>query len=176
LNTNNQLRELSLIRIFLVLALIILAFFVLRKFLKTSPEIISGMIQKTGVILILTVIVFFTATGKLNWLFALVGVFIAFLLRVFPIIMRYIPQLHALWKAFNKSKNQSSSSENTNKYKGKISKEEAYDILGLSPSATEKEIVMAHRKLMQKMHPDRGGSDYLAAKINLAKKVLLSRQ
>ncbi|ETN92413.1 DnaJ domain protein [Gammaproteobacteria bacterium MOLA455] len=56
-----------------------------------------------------------------------------------------------------------------------LSDDEALKILGLESGASKEDIGKAHKRLMQRLHPDRGGSDYLAAKINAAKDQLLSR-
>jgi DnaJ family protein C protein 19 len=56
---------------------------------------------------------------------------------------------------------------------GAMSRPEAYEVLGLRPGATEAEIRDAHRRLMRGAHPDAGGSDWLAARVNQARDILL---
>lgn len=57
---------------------------------------------------------------------------------------------------------------------GPMSREEAYQVLGLQPGAAEAEIRAAHRRLMRAAHPDSGGSDWLATRVNQARDVLLN--
>ncbi|MFL2829508.1 MAG: DnaJ domain-containing protein [Alphaproteobacteria bacterium] len=57
-----------------------------------------------------------------------------------------------------------------------MDKNEAFEILGLDFKASRDDIINAHKKLIEKNHPDKGGSDYLSAKINKARDVLLDNK
>lgn len=56
---------------------------------------------------------------------------------------------------------------------GAMSRAEAFEVLGLPPNASQADIKEAHRRLMRGAHPDAGGSDWLAARINQARDILL---
>lgn len=159
-----------MIRIFLFVILAIIIYFYFNNFREKHPELIAKHIRSALLFTIAAVFIFLGVTGRLNSLFALIGVLIAFLLRVLPVLFNYAPTLHNLWQRFTKGHSKSSADP-----KNIMSAEEALEVLGLKANASEEEIIAAHRKLIQKIHPDRGGSDYLASKINLAKKVLLNK-
>jgi hypothetical protein len=91
------------------------------------------------------------------------------------VIPRYLAEWHSLWLEFMASQHDDSEQRGSSYSKGKMTIDEAYEVLGLKKGASKAEIIEAHRKLIQKNHPDRGGSDYLAAKINLAKKTLIRK-
>ena len=87
------------------------------------------------------------------------------------ILESYLDQNHPDWRSH--SPDESAGEQRPAKPDGNMTRAEARQILGVEPSASEAEIVQAHRRLIAKMHPDRGGSTYLATKINQAKELLL---
>lgn len=109
-------------------------------------------------------------TGKLNPLLAALAVILPIVLQLLANLVRYSPVVVKLWRHINKNAFESA---NGNGMSGTLTRFEALEILGLNDRASREDIISAHRRLMQKVHPDRGGSDYLAARINLAKEALL---
>ncbi len=85
------------------------------------------------------------------------------------VLEAYLDRVHGDgWREAHGSGQSGPGGETTN-----MSTAEAREILGVDEGASDEDIVEAHRRLMQKNHPDRGGSTYLAAKINQAKEILL---
>lgn len=89
---------------------------------------------------------------------------LAAILGSMPVLLKYLREFEA---------KQASASAAQGDTGGPMTREEAALILGVSENAPEDAIADAHRRLIQKNHPDLGGTDYLAAKINQARDVLL---
>jgi hypothetical protein len=90
-----------------------------------------------------------------------------------PLLEAYLDRRFSGWR--ENAQGDRDTRTRTHAHAGVMTKEEAYQILGLQPGASLDEIRQAHRTLMKKLHPDQGGSTYLASRVNEAREVLLSR-
>ncbi len=133
---------------------LVIALLCLRWFLTVDPAVLVKSFKLSLIIIFGLAIVFLLLTGRLNIM--IIG-------AIAPLIITF----------FIRSRKQQSRSSSKNNSSSKISVKEAYDILGLKPDATRAEIIETHRRLMMKIHPDQGGSNYLARQLNEAKEVLL---
>ena len=88
-----------------------------------------------------------------------------------PLLESYLDRRFPAWRQH--AQGNTAGGQRSAPPRGKMTDEEAYQILGLQPGAGRDEIGRAHRALMKKLHPDQGGSTYLAARVNEAKDVLL---
>lgn len=162
-----------MIRLYALIVLIVIGYGLVRKLLASENSLRALYNKTTFFVIAGLMLLLLGFTGHLAWLLAMVGVLIAFLVRNLPLILRFAPQLQKIWYRFKGATQQQGSAKYSPPLSGKMTVMEAYKILGLTPPVAKQDIVLAHKKLMQKMHPDRGGSDYLASQINLAKDLLL---
>lgn len=86
------------------------------------------------------------------------------------VLEAYLDRVHPDWRGRAGDGRQDDGRGN-----GAMTREEALEVLGLEPGAREEDIKAAHHRLIAGLHPDKGGSTYLAAKINQAREVLLGR-
>jgi hypothetical protein len=119
---------------------------------------------------VLAIILVLAVSGKLNPLFAALATTATIAWKLSAMLSRHLPTALKAWHLFNQN---SAKAKTTTAPVTSPDRVEALQILGLDENASREDIINAHRRLIQKMHPDRGGSDYLAARINLAKDVLL---
>lgn len=131
----------------------------LRAFSRADPKVVAKWVRYMGAGVLLAVAAAFAIRGNLLFAAPLAG-WGLMLLR-----QQLAPSQHGSSPAGSPPPRPRSRG---------MSREEALEILGLQAGANEDEVREAHRRLMQACHPDRGGSNYLAARLNAAKDVLVS--
>ena len=92
------------------------------------------------------------------------------------LVEAYLDRAHPDWRDDFAAAGPSGQSGGARGGTGDVTVDEAYAILGLAPGADTAAIRAAHHRLMKQLHPDHGGSDYLAGKINRARDVLLKQR
>ena len=149
--------------------LALFAYLWLREIYRKHGKKILPILIFVAVVLALCVLI---ATGRIHWV-SMIGVFLfGALYRLISIAIRHIPILWNIVQLWKKSRSSSQEVEDTNQ---KMNEKRALQVLELKKGASKEEIIAAHRKMMQKIHPDRGGSVYLARVVNEARDYLLER-
>lgn len=153
----------------LIAAAVIGGIYVLVQRLRgASPEQRRRRLRQLGLGAIGLLLIGLAVSGRIHWLGALFGALLPLLQPLIAALARELPE-----QLRQRSAQRDSGAGSGD---GPMSRAEALAILGLDESADRDAIVRAHRQLMQKLHPDRGGNHYLASQLNRAKEVLLDNR
>lgn len=157
-----------MLRPLLLLLLVVLTVFTFSWVRRQPPENKRKLFWRTMLGLLIIALILLVLTGRIHW----IGAVIAALLPFGKMLLGLGLQLIPLWR----QRQQQKSNESQTSPDSELS--EALDTLGLTTAwqtgnLTADKVHAAHKRLMQKVHPDRGGSDWLAAKVNRARETVL---
>lgn len=148
--------------IFIGILLLVGVIIVSRWFASAKPSRVLILTKWFFIIACVAVAIFLAVTGKVYF-------------SILPIVLSIVPSLVRAGMT-NIEQDEKDAEESINKiYRGDMSLDEAYEILGLQPGASHKEVKDAHKELLKIIHPDRGGSKYLASQINRAKEIIIGK-
>jgi hypothetical protein len=161
-------------RLLIALVVLFCLWLALRWLSKAPPSRIRKAAVAGGLALLVAAGLFLTATGRLAGLVAVAVGLAPWAIRVL--------RLHALWRTIRGLGNRDGKNSGQRTQGGGASsastssamtRDEAWQVLGLPPGASADDIRAAHRRLMRTAHPDVGGSSWLAARLNQARDILL---
>ncbi|MEJ2669894.1 MAG: molecular chaperone DnaJ [Gammaproteobacteria bacterium] len=162
--------------VLITVVLVIVIVWLIRALLRGGKQAWRQQ-RQTLLWLALAVLALLAITKKLHVLGILLAGFIPLAQRLAPLLLRYGPTLHKQYKQNTQHKNHQRDSQHEPPHRpgnpSSMSSDEAWEILGLRPGANKADILARHKQLIQKLHPDRGGSNYLTARINQARDLLL---
>jgi hypothetical protein len=144
--------------------------FILRLLWVSSRTGDYGTLLAVLAALLVLAVAALAATGRLHWLTAVIAAIVPFMRRIVG-LLRYLPLFGRLFSRYRGGAG--SAGKTAGAAAADMNRARALEILGLGPRPTREEVIAAHRRLMQKLHPDLGGSTYLAQQLNEARKILL---
>nr|WP_255774503.1 molecular chaperone DnaJ [Microbulbifer zhoushanensis] len=164
----------------MLIALGIFAWIAWQKFTASPPRQRRKLLLQWTLLAVAMVAVLLAVTGRLHWVGAAVALVLPVLGRILGWLGRHLPWLAPLIARHAQARQQESGQDTQGQStqgtgESPLTVAEARRILDVPEGATREEILAAHRRLIQRMHPDRGGNDYLASRINAAKELLLKQ-
>ena len=154
---------------------VVAVFYLLRWFSNADPKNVRKSIPWGAIGVVVLVLLVLLVTGRIDAALAGFAALMVWGMRVMSMI-QVGKRFNDMFRKTRGSGEQAGAGEGqARRPPPNMSAEEAYDILGLKPGASDDDIKAAYRRVIGQLHPDRGGTDYLAAKVNQAKDVLLNR-
>lgn len=157
-----------MLQIALFIAFLIGLLWTLNRYRKSDRRQRRAFWWRFAFALIFIGVLWLTFTGRLHFIAAIATALFGLLVKLSGFV-KYWPIL----RRFSDLKNDQAENSAAEGNLSQMSREEALAILGLDEGASDEQIIQAHRSLIQKLHPDRGGNDFLAAQLNAAKDLLL---
>jgi len=139
---------------------------------RCPPEHRRKLLVKSVLFVLIAIIIALAITGRVSWIMGAIAALVPLAKIFLGLAWRGFPFIQA-WMRSRQSKTSESVSAKVNTA---LTEAEAWEILGLEPGSSNQDIIQAHRVLMQKLHPDRGGNNYIATKLNLARDLLIEKK